>query len=236
MNRADKNKGFTLIELMLAMAFLSVLLISIALLLIQIGTIYNKGMVTKEINQTGRAVSDDFRRVAGAAESITLDTDYVATTGGGRLCLGTYSYIWNTAKALKNNDVNLTTYSTTPTKQIRLVKVVDKVKLYCAKTTSGALTYKQIQPTDEPAARELLPTGDHLLNLTQLGLLPAATVSDSTTGETLYTLQYTIGTGEIEAMNADQSACLPPDNINSDLTYCTVQQFSLVLRTGNKVN
>ncbi len=236
MNHAHKNAGFTLIELMLAMAFLSVLLISIALLLIQIGTIYNKGMVIKEINQTGRAVSDDLRRTAGAAESITLDADYVVTTAGGRLCLGTYSYIWNTANALKNNDVNVTTYSTETTKQLRLVKVVDKVKLYCAKTPANALVYKQILQSDEASARELLPAGDHTLSMTQLSLLPSAVVSDSTTGETLYTLQYTLGTGEISAMNADQSACLPPDNPDSDLTYCTVQQFSLVLRTGNKVN
>lgn len=233
-----RRDGFTLIELMLAMTFISILLLAIAMTIIQIGTIYNKGIVVKEINQAARAIGDDLRRTTAASEAFNIATDFVSTSGGGRLCLGTYSYVWNTVKALENNDVNITTFAKANQQPIHLVKVPDSAKLYCSRSpsTPGTLVYKQIREADTSTARELIPAGDHALGVTNLSLVPAAAVSDASTGESIYTLNYTLGAGSIEAMNADQSACLGPGNIKADLTYCTVQPFTLVLRTGNKVN
>ena len=52
----------------------------------------------------------------------------------------------------------------------------------------------------------------------------------------MYTLDFTLGTGSVTAMNADQSACLPPNDLASDIAYCNVREFNLMLRAGNRVN
>lgn len=233
---AKQSKGFTLIELMLAMTFISVLLLAIAMTIIQIGTIYNKGTMLKDINQAGRSISDDVQRTAASSLGVSLTNDYVTNSGGGRLCFGTYSYIWNTAYALDHNDGNLTKYQSNPNSPIHFVKVPDVAKIYCAKTSGGVLTYRTIRAADTAAAQELLPAGDHTLSLTQFVLPANQTTNDTTTGQYLYNLQYAIGSGSTNAMTANQLGCIPPGQANSDINYCSVQQFSLVLITGNKVN
>lgn len=237
---SKRTEGFTLIELMLAMTFISVLLLAIAMTIIQVGVIYNKGMTLKEVNQAGRTIGDDVKRTTAGSASLMLANDYVTNTAGGRLCLGSYSYLWNTTAALERGDANLTTYESDASKEVHFVKVPDSAKIYCAKNSSGALTYRSIRAADtdaaNPIAQELLASGDHDLGVNQFVILPTSVVSDVTTGQALYTLNYTIGSGSTVAMNSDQTACLGPDDLNSDLTYCSVEQFSLVLRTGNKVN
>jgi prepilin-type N-terminal cleavage/methylation domain-containing protein len=57
------KKGFTLIELMLAMSFISVLLLSIAMVGIQAGKMYSRGIVLRDVNQAGRDISDTIRRI-----------------------------------------------------------------------------------------------------------------------------------------------------------------------------
>lgn len=230
-----RSNGFTLIELMLAMTFISVLLLAIAMTIIQIGTIYNKGTILKDINQAGRTISDDVQRTAAEAPAINLTTDYVTNSAGGRLCFGTSSYVWNTAYALENSDPNVTKFQTSTT-PIHLIKVPDLAKIYCAKNSSGAFTYKTIRAVDVSASQELLSAGDHSLGLNQFVLPATQTVTDTTTNQSLYNLQYAIGSGTTKAMTANQLSCIPPGQANSDITYCSVQQFSLVLTTGNKVN
>jgi len=83
--------GFTLIELMLAMAFLSFMLIFIVLALIQYMATYNKGVVYKEINQAGRTIFEDVTR------SLRVSSANVRSMDEGRLCVGGQAYVWNTA-------------------------------------------------------------------------------------------------------------------------------------------
>ncbi len=237
MNHAAKRlEGFTLIELMLAMIFVSVLLLAIAFTIIQIGAIYTRGMTLKEVNQTSRDISDDLRRTVAGSEAFSLTTDYVTNSAGGRLCTGTYSYVWNYAKALASGDTNLTTYEANAGTVLRLVKVPDPGKLYCLKAPNGALQYRQIRLNDTSTAQELLKAGDRQLSLHQFTVTSGPGLSDPVTGQQLYSILFAIGTGRVEALNADQSACLPPGDPNSDLLYCAVQQFTLVVRAGNRVN
>lgn len=244
---AKRTEGFTLIELSLAMTFISVLLLAIAMTIIQVGTIYNKGTILKEINQSGRAVADDIQRTAAESASLNLTTDYVTTTQsatpsvitGGRLCFGTYSYIWNYARAIEKNDgsnkMNVTKFQSDPTREIHLLKVPDVARIYCTKNASGVLTYKTIRAdntaakiTDTSAAKELVASGDHALGINLFSMPAAQSTTDPTTREGLFNLSYAIGSGSTDAMATDQLSCLP----DVDLTYCSVQQFSIVLRTG----
>ena len=105
------KKGFTLVELMLAMVFVSVLLLAIALTAIQSGRLYNRGTILRSINQAGRDISDNLRRdfLQANSQKINLGADPADMLGsviehksasgktGGRICLGYYSYVWNDA-------------------------------------------------------------------------------------------------------------------------------------------
>lgn len=227
-----KQSGFTLVELMLAMSFIAVLLISIALSVVQVSNIYNKGTTLKDINQTARSVASDITRTANQAPALTLATDFKTNSGGGRLCFGTYSYIWNTAKALENSDTNVVKYQTGGTGTIHLVKVPDADKIYCAVNSLGALSYSVIRTADVTKAQELVPGGDHTLGINEFTLPTDTAMTDTTTQQGLYNLYYTIGSGPISSMNSTQTACLEPGNAQADEVYCNVQQFTIVLRTG----
>ncbi|MBR3319752.1 hypothetical protein IKG20_00360 [Candidatus Saccharibacteria bacterium] len=55
------KKGFTLVELSFAIAFISILLITITLITNEIVSIYRKGYSIKAVNQVGRDLIDDFQ-------------------------------------------------------------------------------------------------------------------------------------------------------------------------------
>ena len=88
----QQSHGFTLIELMLAMTFLSFILVFMALTLTQMLRTYDKGLTVKQINQAGRTVIDDIARSMRGEQTGRI----VATTAtDGRLCIGDIMYIWN---------------------------------------------------------------------------------------------------------------------------------------------
>lgn len=55
------KKGFTLIELMLAVAFLGTLLLSVAMLAMRLVNMYTKGATMRAVNSVGSAIVDDVR-------------------------------------------------------------------------------------------------------------------------------------------------------------------------------
>ena len=110
MTRQCRRHGFTLIELMLAMAFVSVLLLAIATIAIQAGKLYNRGLTLKSINQSGREIGDTLRRdflqanagkISGNANSAVVMVQAGGADRSGRLCLGDYSYVWNVPKVVQ---------------------------------------------------------------------------------------------------------------------------------------
>jgi competence protein ComGC len=262
-NRVRHSKGFTLIELMLSMGFVSVLLVTIALTVIQMATIYNRGMTLKEVNQSARDISDDLRRSVASSQLFTVNTDgtdssdsltikTASTTVGGRLCTGTVSYVWNLSKAIEGSDANLTKVlnsSGVAQDPVRFVKIPDNGKKYCAKS-GPALTYKNILYADSLVMTDLLDAGDHKLGLHALTISTADSTFDVATGQRLYSVTYVIGSGETSAMRYPVAGdpvgtpirCYAPGELNpsgvdtSNVTYCNVQQFTIVLRVGNTVN
>lgn len=241
MNRADKQRGFTVIELMLAMAFVSVLLIAITMTVIQMANIYNKGTTLRAVDQAGRAISRDIQTTVAAAQP--LDVGENGTGGvsykpqvqiggeqnnpdGGRLCTGTYTYIWNTGHGLKN-PVNR--YENDDTRQIRLAKVHDSGALYCNDVS------RAIKAED---ATELLAAGDRELAVQSLKIVPVAI--DGVTQQTLYRVMIELGTNDQDSL--DQSAgittidttCKPPSDAASQRDFCAVNKFEFTVRAGNK--
>jgi len=232
MNRVVKQQGFTLIELMLAMAFISVLLLAIATTVIQVGTIYNHGMTLKEVNQTSREIASDVRRSVASSTQIVLADDYIETSAGGRVCLGSVTYIWNYAKT-SPTDWNIVNYKGKPA---RLLKVEDSTRFYCIKNGLGMILNKNIVAADESKTLELLQSGDKNLGVHNFRFTSQPTSVDNITGQQLYVLNYTIGTTNIPALNfiGTKTDCKAPGEPGADPVYCNVQQFSLVLRAGSK--
>lgn len=64
------KSGFTIIELSLAMAFIAVLLIIIAIVATSLVSVYQKGLSIKAVNGVGRNLIDEFTRAINTAPSV----------------------------------------------------------------------------------------------------------------------------------------------------------------------
>ncbi|HET8884649.1 MAG TPA: hypothetical protein VFM68_04220 [Candidatus Saccharimonadales bacterium] len=231
----DNKVGFTLIELMLAMSFIAMLLMAIAMTTIQISNIYNKGITLREVNQAGRAVSDDLRRsiastipfdvtpkVDDAPE--TADSKYVVRDGGGRLCLGRYTYVWNYGESLADEVGAPAIFNeydnSTP---VRFAKVADP---------SGALCADPTLAVARADASEMLTSGDRNLVAHQFTIAKGA--SDPVTGQALYAITLVIGTNDGEQLTTNDTSCRPPVDGVGQENYCAVNQFDIIARAGNQ--
>lgn len=220
---------------MLAMTFISVLLLAIAMTVIQISNIYSRGLTLKEVNQAGRSLATDLQRSVAVSPSFSIDTTkpetkYIKSGFGGRLCLGQYSYIWNYGKTLTMaapmTKLNSNVYKNPSTTKIRFVKVPDSTGNYCAIKDSVI----------EPAgAVELLDVGDLDLAVHSFAISTSSTASNSKTLQSLYYVSFVLGTNDQAALMPSASGCKPPDNAGSDLNYCSVNQFDIVAHAGNAV-
>jgi len=233
MNHGVKQRGFTLIELMLAMAFVSLLLLAVSMAIIQIANIYNKGLIIKEINQSSREIGDELDQAMKSSGTFSLTGSpqrYINNAVGGRLCLGQYSYVWNYGIAISkgNSELNKFTNGTV----INFVKVPDSGGAYCT-LVGNPLKYPQIDPTNSV---EMIRNSDHKLSLHSLSIKSSTGATDALSSQQLYRVSYSIGTSDMLALNDTQTACKAPDQQGADATYCSIQQFNLVLRVVNGVN
>lgn len=224
-----KNKsGFTLVELTLALAFVSILLISVATTTIQLGQTYNRGLTIKAVNQAGRAITSDLQRTINS--SLTVNTAslnyYINPVGGngGRLCLGSYSYIWNYGKSL-NAGSYTNKYTVNTNNKIRFVKVADTGGSYCTSPNSTI---------DDTKSTELLNVGDRELAIQSFVINNENTGNrDAVTNSRLYYITLTIGTNKDSELETSYLRCKDPGVSGSNLTYCTVEAFAISLTTGN---
>jgi len=223
----DKTTGFTLIELMLAMTFISILLLAIALTTIQISNIYNKGITLREVNQAGRSVTEDLRRSIALSMPFDTSSNYVSRDGGGRLCIGGYSYAWNYGKAIVGGagaPALLNVYDDAARTPVRFAKVVDPGASLC---TDAMLA----QPVARADATELLSSGDRDLALHKFTI--KQTDSNPSASQALYAISMTIGTNDRQQL-AD-AACKPPSEGVGNEAYCSVNQFDIIARAGNNL-
>ena len=62
MKKINSKKGFTLVELSLALVFLAIILLTIAWLTMHITSTYEKGLAMKAVNSTAKEIIDDMSR------------------------------------------------------------------------------------------------------------------------------------------------------------------------------
>ena len=236
MNRKD-SLGFTLVELMLSMAFLSALLLAIAMTVIQISNTYNRGTMLKDVNQSGRSISAELQRSISESAPFSIVSDegvinssFVDKEWGGRLCISQYAYIWNYGNTLnKTNPLEINRYSDTGNKStvpIHFVKVRDAGASYCLDPS---------KPIDFSQSVELLLSGDHSLAIQKFDITSPDTAKDDKARERLYSLDFYIGTNDSMALNSDASACKQPGEDDADIARCSIQEFNIAIRAGNSV-
>lgn len=236
MNR-DKsdNSGFTLIELMLAMTFISILLVAIAMTTIQISNVYNKGITLREVNQAGRSISEELQKSIASSvpfdvtpkidgSSATANSKYVVRDGGGRLCLGNYSYAWNYGKAIAGQPGAPSIFNKYDDgTSVHLAKVSDASGMMCANPTA---------PIVRANSAELLASGDR--DLVVHSFIISQTTNDPATGQAIYAISMLLGTNDRQQLTSNDASCKPPSDAVGDESYCSVNQFDIIARAGNK--
>lgn len=229
MNHA-RSAAFTIVELMLAMTFLGLLLLAIALTTIQISNIYTKGITLREVNQAGRALSDELQQAVSAAQTfdvtpksgdMPVTSKYVKWDGGGRLCLGRYTYAWNYGKALAGEEDAFNRYNDT-NDPVRFAKIDDPSGSLCATPSDSIPRNKAI---------EALSRGDRDLILHNFSI--TQTQTDPNSGQAIYAITFILGTNDREQLTANDASCKPPADGAGNENYCSVNQFDIVARTGN---
>jgi prepilin-type N-terminal cleavage/methylation domain-containing protein len=107
---SKRQKGFTLVELMLSIAFLGVLMLIASSITLRIIHIYNQGVAMKQINQAGRALVEDLNRLGASGYNIR-----VADNGAsGYLCMTLANeervFVWNSLQMGKRDTPDPYTY------------------------------------------------------------------------------------------------------------------------------
>lgn len=207
----NNQRGFTLVELNLALIFVAILMLAIAVTTLNVSKIYQKGVTLKTVNQAGREVMDQFNRDIATADLGALTFNQVS--GVGRLCLGSVSYVYNTTAV--TNPVK-----DSSNKAVGLARINDQGGLWCKKNISGAypmaidasMQYTELLPTD------FIPLAIYTLSAKTLA---------SDTQQGLVQIDMTLGTNEKDTVSGD--VCQPPTSNTADFDYCAVRKFSTVV-------
>jgi hypothetical protein len=88
------SRGFTIVELLIGLAFFSFLLLFVTFGFVQINRTFTKGITVKTIQETSRSLVEDLTRSIRGSESIDFKRA-VAPTDGYQLCLEGVRYGWN---------------------------------------------------------------------------------------------------------------------------------------------
>lgn len=239
----EGRDGFTMVELMLAMGFVSALLLAIAMTVIQIGTIFNRGLAMKAVNQVSSSIASEIQTDVNNSSPFSLtatgeSSRYNAKAGiGGRLCLSGYTYVWNYGSALNDTSkiLQLNTYS--DGSLVRFAKVPDPTNQYC-KDASNKGVFGTSSPISNTGAIELLESGQYSLAIHDIAIISTAEGTDAKTNQQLYTVKVTLGSNVKGTIDPATSRCYLPDVNLPGAFYdsmCYVNDFSIVVRAGNKV-
>lgn len=236
MNR--RSRGFTLVELTIAITFLSILLLAILTLTVSAGRLYIKGDTNKTINQAGRDFSDVVRRDL-LATGMGAITPTLTINGGsaadpllsGRICIGTAAYLWNTA-GLLNADTGAANAAKitigASSEPIKFVRIVRPQVSYCESDALGR--YPMNIPSTESATELFGGTGREFA-LYRMTFAPIAQNGD----KGVYRVAYTLGTNEPDTTEVDDQGyirCKPNAALLANFDYCSVSDFDMLVRIG----
>ncbi len=233
MNRYRKDsRGFTIVELSIAMTLLSVLLIVIVFLVIRIGGIYTKGVTMKSVNQAGQVIVSDMRMTIGDAGAFPLAASFIeqkdanGRVAGGRLCTGEYSYVWNigtTVETDASGGVQQENNYDGDGAPIRFVRSLDNDSTYCTVSASG-----EMPAVIKGNSTELLSESDLAIQdfaMTQL-------TTNMASGASVYKITMLISNADTESIESASNTCRPPSV--SDDRFCAVNEFGFTVHASGK--
>lgn len=228
-----KQRGFTLVELNLSVAFVAILILGIAMTTVQVTRMYQKGVTVKTVNQVGRDITEQLRRDFAAASPNAVDLDSVAN---GRLCLGSVSYLFNDAVNLNDGDDSNNIKRSDGTEDVVLVRVEDPSGTYCQRESPGGpgapFIKQHLTSTDETRASELLAADIVPLAIHQLDATTSLSNASGGFSQSIYQLAVTLGTNEVETVDNVAQTCLPPTESTANFDNCFVSKFETVVRAG----
>lgn len=259
MIRKRNTHGFTLVELMTAMAFVAFLLLAIAGVVIQMSNIYNKGVTMTSVNKAGRTVVSDMRRTVGESRIFDPATAYYSQNGtsisnpaltrqqGGRFCTGAYTYVWNIGTEVRTDSSGnvldqankYDDHLTSPYTPLRFVRLRDVGGQYCAKNATGALVNMYIKKSD---ATELFADSSLMVQCFHINKMqcvssdvtpaPSRLTSNEASGQELYSISMLISNADKAAIDTADS-CVKPSDDATYQNYCAVNEFDFTVRAGN---
>lgn len=169
----------------------------------------------------------------------------------GVFCTGTYSYIWNTARALDENRAN-SRYVEVNGKKVKMVRVLDRGQTQCDAGfegddpghTDGSVVYQATSGTlpvkitiDSEDVVELINDDESDLALYEFNLVPAT--QSTFTRQSYISANFILATREGGInINANGDYCRGDGNEFSDeyedsmFDYCAVNKFTFSSRTG----
>lgn len=226
---SHKYRGFTMVELMLSLSFIAILLLAIAMLIIQMSSIYNKGLTLREANEAGQFISSEIQRTLNQAHRAAVNIDSVnfPSETGGRLCAGTTVYAWNYPEKTNRftaTDTSVINRLSNGSAEVRLVKFTGTAKEYCEVQDDGS--WKAI-----PArVSELLSGGN--ANIAIHGFTARVDDVHQDPTQAIYSIGIVVGTTGTGLLTDSSTRC-QADSMKSD-QWCAVNEFAFTARAGNK--
>lgn len=229
MIQQGNKKGFTIMELMLAMGVIAFLLLSVAGLIIQMTNTITRGTTYKDLNAASRTINADLTKTFNSTSVLdgwdgqNNNNEYYRVVGGsGAFCTGSVSYLWNTnlessgaliVHAVDNNPV-------------RFVKIRDTAKSYCSNTAQSTV-WRNVPRND--TVTEILSNSEVNLQLHSISFTSGGNLISSSSNQMIVNIAYVLGTPNNNdiRMNAGSRNC--EGNVKSN--YCAVNKFELTVRT-----
>lgn len=239
-------RGFTVVELMFSMTFISIMLITIANVTIFVNRLFTRGITYQAVNETGREVSGQLRRDiagqtiarTGEAIKVTLNgtIDGGKSNGRERLCLGNYSYVWNTPQALVSPHQH--DKEVFRGKVVHLLRVRDPDGVLCRTDNKGHLP--ELSSVAGSDAEDLLGgQGNNRVTSSSTAMQSRLAVysvrvtkgpEDELSRQQLYDIELHVGTYD-EGLPGGQ--CSETDRISNE--YCNSSVFRFTVRSINGV-
>lgn len=212
-----QQKGFTIIELMIATMVFSSILLVITTALIQIGHIYYKGVISARTQEAARGIIDDISRsiqlsggsVLGTAPPTpSTETLKTATNGAKGFCVNQRRYSYVIDKQL----------SDTPTSvQSKHVLIVDEMPSQCSTATYAQDITNASAPLVNNSVELLSPN-------MQLNKLSVSGSGD------LYTITVRVVYGDSDLLDTDANGIKTCKNQSAGSQFCSVSELTTTVQ------
>ena len=208
--KRSETTGFTIVELIIATSVFSVILLMCASALIQVGRIYQKGVIGVQTQEVTRSV------IASLAEAIQFSGDDIRTipsnNGSNGFCVDSKQYSYRLDRKLVDTAPN--------TDQTRHALVVDSVS-GCGATTAQNLANVNVN------GNELLSPNMRLLQVLICipGPVDATCPNRPPDGSNLYQVSVTVAYGDGDLLSAGKC-----NSIAIGGSFCAVSSLSTTVQ------